>query len=167
MELNTFLYYHRQALLPEKIFCSPMQAYECAQKKLNKWDIVEHCYLQETCPERCNFWRYDASLSSSAKFRKILEQPQQEYRKTNETSEFAITLAIFYADIQYTVVDEHPSETPESLISGIGGLLGLWLGCSALSLVHTVYFIVQWISRRICNRPLFAKSIQVWTVQKT
>lgn len=166
MELNTFLNYDKEILPPGISYCTPMEAYACAFKKVDKRQIVEHCYLRETCPERCSFWRHDASLSSSIKYRRLVEKPQQEYHKTNDSSEFAITLALFYADIQYTVVEEYPAETPESLISNIGGLFGLWLGCSALSLVHTVYFILQWCSRRVCHRELFNSTTPVWAIQR-
>ena len=40
---------------------------------------------------------------------------------------------IYFGDMKYTKVEESKSDLPASLVSDIGGQLGLWLGCSILT----------------------------------
>ena len=48
-------------------------------------------------------------------------------------------LDIFYEDLRYVAVDEAKLDEEAGLISDIGGQLGLWLGCSILTLVEMFY----------------------------
>lgn len=59
LELNSFIYFHKKAL-PETMFCTPKQAYECMLRnpKLNVTAAVEQCFNHGVCPERCELWQY-------------------------------------------------------------------------------------------------------------
>lgn len=91
------------------------------------------------------------------------------YHKTNETSEYAMVIAMFYAAMQHELIEEHPSQTPESLIAEIGALVGMFLGCSALSIVHLGYFIIKWFyvtSQRCLSHVRKKSETPVFTVDK-
>lgn len=94
MELNTFLYSETKPL-PETYFCTPRQAFECAKLKANVSSMLDKCFSIDTCPERCEYWRHEASLSSSPLVRKQLEASLGTYRKSNQTSDDCIYAKFF------------------------------------------------------------------------
>ena len=47
---------------------------------------------------------------------------------------------IYFDDLKYTKIEETKSDLPASLVSDVGGQLGLWLGCSVLTLVELIHF---------------------------
>ena len=50
-----------------------------------------------------------------------------------------VYLDVFFDDLKYELAEESKADKESSLISDIGGQLGLWLGCSILTLVEIVY----------------------------
>lgn len=162
MELNSFLYVDAK-LASEAVFCNPRKAIECAKQNHNASVInalTQKCFSLDVCPESCEFWRYTASLSSSPIVWNVLETPLQEYRNSTQMAINSATLAIFYGDVQYSFIQEYPSQTPVSLISSIGGLFGLWLGCSAMSFVHLIYFVCRWTYGMLKSRGGAVSTIQ-------
>ena len=50
--------------------------------------------------------------------------------------------------MQYTVSEEDKADTQASMISDVGGQLGLWLGCSMLTIVEIIYCCFISLPRR-------------------
>ena len=50
-----------------------------------------------------------------------------------------IYLDIHFDDLKYELAEESKADKEASLISDVGGQLGLWLGCSILTIVEIVY----------------------------
>ena len=50
-----------------------------------------------------------------------------------------IYLDIYFDDLKYELAEENKADKEASLISDVGGQLGLWLGCSILTLVEIFY----------------------------
>jgi hypothetical protein len=48
---------------------------------------------------------------------------------------------IYFDDLKYTKLEETKADLPASLVSDVGGQLGLWLGCSILTLVELLNFV--------------------------
>ena len=52
---------------------------------------------------------------------------------------------VFYKSLNFELIEETPMYTPTTLLSNIGGNIGLWLGWTALTLLE----IIQWIYHSI------------------
>ena len=66
----------------------------------------------------------------------------------------AIVLKVFNVRLKTTTIMKVPATTFEQAIGFIGGLLGLWLGASMLTLFEVFEFvinIVAWVKRRFLS----------------
>ena len=103
--------------------------------------------LEEKCPY-CKFECQSMTFSHTSSFN---EYPSEEYAKfllrlnkinSNNVTTFeqlkrnVLSLNIYYDDLQYKLIEEIPSLDLYTLISGIGGTLGLFLGMSFLSILE-------------------------------
>lgn len=61
----------------------------------------------------------------------------------------AVWIDLFYPTIQYTEIVESEKLTIESAVSDVGGLLGLWLGASMITLIHLIWFLVKSIAEKL------------------
>ena len=50
-----------------------------------------------------------------------------------------LLLDVFYEDLNFLTNSETKADTVPSLVSDLGGQLGLWLGCSILTIVEIIY----------------------------
>ena len=62
-----------------------------------------------------------------------------EDSKSDHLEQNLVFLDIYYDDTRYDKVSEAQADDGPSLISDIGGQLGLWLGCSILTIVELLY----------------------------
>ena len=63
-----------------------------------------------------------------------------------------IKIMIYYQDRQLLVLKEHPTYTSEHFLADVGGLTGLLVGMSALSLVEVLVFIFLCCKNRVCSK---------------
>ena len=72
-------------------------------------------------------------------------------------------LYIYFRNLKYTVMKEIALIELDQLLSYIGGLLGLFIGASVLSVLE----ILDWLSVQICQRFYRkCKEVQNWTASK-
>jgi hypothetical protein len=101
------------------------------------------------CPQECDSMNFKLSVSS-------LQFPNKLYGKTlmsnkiisskfsngalhhNDLKQSVLSLKIFYNDLTYTLISQQPKMQLFDLISNIGGLLGLFLGVSFLTLAEVL-----------------------------
>jgi hypothetical protein len=116
----------------------------------SKFDTEAECLKK--CPLECESVKYDYMISS-------LNFPTyyiyDTYRSSNETitskknmsyeyfEKRALAVSVFYTDLSYTRFSESPKISIISLLSGVGGTLGLFAGISFLSLVEVVEIVVE------------------------
>lgn len=56
-------------------------------------------------------------------------------------------MEIFFEDLKFTEVIESKADEMSSLISDLGGQLGLWLGMSIMTIVETIFCLVYIIPK--------------------
>ena len=118
-------------------------------------------YCGSNCSHECNYFSYDTIVTNSQFLTAWYWNYRQHYfsnykAKSNSSDELAkvslfrnlsllsidqarasmLKLNIYLNDIGYTSVVESPLHTTSSLLSNIGGELGLFVGISMLSLVE-------------------------------
>ena len=80
------------------------------------------------CLSECNSIEYD------------FDAFYDKTRETNETSQLQAQGSIYFGDDEFVAYRRYESHGRVSLLSNIGGLLGLFLGISLLSIIEIVYF---------------------------
>jgi len=118
---NTKLNYVRQDCFHDNRVILSKQ---CTNNYLNnfKKKIAEKC--SKYCPLECNSIEYTFSTRNYY---------------TNEN----IRLFIYFKEMEYTKLSEMPKIEPFDLISNIGGILGLFIGCSFVSLFELVEIFLE------------------------
>ncbi|CAK8697221.1 unnamed protein product [Clavelina lepadiformis] len=95
------------------------------------------------CPEDCERTDYDLRLSyikPSETYVNILKQIWPF-----DISKQGVSLRIYYEDLEYTELEEEAVYTFEKLMCDIGGAAGLFLGCSFVTMVEFVDFVIEFI----------------------
>lgn len=109
------------------------------------------------CPNECNSIGYTATTSmsnypSNQLFKsfnynlnlknKLLKLFKGEF-SLESFRESTASFIVYYEDLKYTQISQDPKTSWLDLVSNIGGLLGLFLGMSFLSLIEIVEFIME------------------------
>ena len=117
-----------------------------------KGDIQKTC--SPDCPVECNSEILTYSTSS-------LEYPSEGYGNLlmnlneikskfpnksvtyEELKKSTLAINVYYDDLKYTVIEESPSTDLITLIAGMGGTLGLFIGVSFLSFVEIFEILIK------------------------
>ena len=129
-----------------------------AEKKIKLFkEFSELCNVN--CPMECKSQIYDVSISSAeyptqwyaeklimdngTAFKILTQNNQLNYSKWNYDylKKTTLKLNVYYESLVFTHVYEAPAFTIDSLISFLGGNLGLFLGMSLLTVIEAVDFI--------------------------
>jgi hypothetical protein len=87
--------------------------------------IVDYC--KEYCPLECDSVTYTSTVN--------------QFRNKKENREFQ--LRIFYKSLKYTSLTQYPKMVDFDLISNIGGILGLFIGCSFASFFEVFEIVIE------------------------
>ncbi|KAL7636898.1 UNVERIFIED_CONTAM: hypothetical protein RMT77_012656 [Armadillidium vulgare] len=114
-----------------------------------------HRLLDCDCPIKCDEDEYDVMTSSShadINYFKIIQNIKKENAgdydcswSTNSTVRFRVYLQ----NLKYELIKESPSYSFDTLISNLGGNLGLFVGMSIVSMVELVVFIIDLTSQSL------------------
>ncbi|XP_078581260.1 degenerin-like protein unc-105 [Branchiostoma floridae x Branchiostoma japonicum] len=135
--------------------CSTLnEAQECCRQKVRK----EHENNQLVCPcsQPCHEESYDVWVSSSSwpseaytayVLEKIHTRSRSKNLPTNQTSiqKNLVRLHLYYQDLNYQEIMDIPSFTKEGLFSSLGGLLGLYIGLSVITVCEFCNLIVDMV----------------------
>ena len=152
--------------------CTTVQQTACSNRiyetefLVNRFDSV----FDQTCPMECNFMYYTYT-SSSRRFPSTYyaRHLKRKHSHLLNTSILNIQNSVAYIEVYYqTLESNHLTEiqtmTIVDLISGTGGMLGLFMGMSFLSFVEIFEFITE-ISLLVCKmKPM--KKVHVHNVKK-
>ncbi|KAK7116105.1 hypothetical protein V1264_001848 [Littorina saxatilis] len=101
----------------------------------------EYATCDALCPQPCNEVEYDMLSSSAAwpseKYENYLinKLKQSNYLLMDgKDADNFVKLNVYFKDLMYEKVEQQKAYESESLISDIGGQLGLWLGLSAITI---------------------------------
>lgn len=114
--------------------------------KLTKHDINELC--SNSCPLECDSIVYKIK-TSSANFpdfiyaqefltREIWNQSKFSLRSHEGLKKCLLAFNVYYSELSYTLISQLPKMDLTNLVSNIGGLLGLFIGVSFLSLAEII-----------------------------
>lgn len=139
-------YYMRDRRFP---LCNVEEYYECVIPKEEEFD--GHSLADCNCAEPCNAIKYSAFLSyglfpsiASAKlYANNSDETVDKHRRN------ILAIDIFYEDLYYKIMEQVPKYELQNLLGEIGGLLGLFLGASTLTLVEVVDVTISTILVRL------------------
>jgi hypothetical protein len=127
-------------------YCESNVFLECFNRVINQ---TKNDQFLKDCPFECNLIEYDFSIStssaSSSDYLKSFAEYNYGNKYSSENSSSAYAVNIFFSELTHARIVEVPNYTPISLISNIGGTLGLFLGMSLLSFIEIVDLIIQMI----------------------
>ena len=120
---------------------------------------IENCI----CPQPCYEILYPRQITKSIWPQNFqLKQLQEELSMFLNVSKDLITegfihkrlskVSIYYKELTVQSISEVELVKVEDLLSGIGGLMGLFIGSSVLTLVEVLWFFGITL-RRYCSRP--------------
>jgi acid-sensing ion channel, other len=87
-------------------------------------EILKSC----DCLPECNSIEYEFEVREA----KLLQE--------NETDQLTASVSVYFGDDEYIAYRRYASYGTVTFLSNIGGLLGLFLGMSMLSIIETIYF---------------------------
>ncbi|XP_022808877.1 acid-sensing ion channel 1C-like [Stylophora pistillata] len=101
------------------------------------------------CQERCRETIFKTTVS-------LAKWPSKQYRDTlitkineenhhnhsGETSDHFLKLKIYYGQLDFEVIEEEEAYSIPSFLSDIGGLMGMWIGISVLTIVELLELII-------------------------
>ncbi|CAG9808682.1 unnamed protein product [Chironomus riparius] len=130
--------------------CNLMEK-NCVQKYVYQWPNHEDLVEGTTpclCYPTCNDIEYSAIESDS------------EYRATSHANHIKNYTSLLHYSYFYVNFNDHEVQIHETyvaykvqnFIADLGGLLGLFLGCSLLSMIEVLYFIFMALKHRYCKR---------------
>nr|XP_054756141.1 degenerin unc-8-like isoform X4 [Lytechinus pictus] len=144
--------------------------------------IVEELYLDDklgcSCPSPCEEFKYLRTPSSSIWPSERYEE--HIFRRLNITNNEILThilqsndlsrknilrLKIFYEDLNYEVVEMVPVYTIPSVLGSVGGLMGLYIGMSFISVFEVLFLVLRVIKIGIIRIHSRFNRVQPHTVK--
>ncbi|XP_070576324.1 acid-sensing ion channel 5-like [Ptychodera flava] len=108
------------------------------------------CGCNQACAEE--WYEYTISQGlwpSDTYFKHLVKQVHFKNNKTRNLNDFEsvsknlINLEVYFDELNYENIEEIPAVTEESLLSDIGGTLGLYCGFSFITIVEFMQFFVE------------------------
>ncbi|CAF0745052.1 unnamed protein product [Brachionus calyciflorus] len=105
----------------------------------------QNCF--EKCPDECESVKYNLQISQAdfptefyadflMNYDATLKNSSRNFSSYKNVKKSTLAVNVYFDDIGYTLVEEKPSKTLEQLVADIGGLLGLCIGISFLSVAE-------------------------------
>lgn len=127
--------------------CSPYEASSCVVDVLKRFKNGD--FGQCDCPVACLYTEYVTSLSYGLlPSRSVADDFEQRFGvNASYFRENIVSLDVYYEELNFQVIEQSIAITSDSLISDLGGQLGLFLGASMLTLGEVIEYIVFRIRR--------------------
>ena len=121
--------------------------------------IIESNFIDTTCPPPCNYFTYDTSTSYS-QYPSV--QLQDNLIAILDTSSDNIdnnilSVNVYFQDLYVMKFDTVLSYSTTALLADIGGLLGLFLGVSIISILEIIILLLDEIKRICCPKKVRKK----------
>ena len=161
---NNFYYYENMSQCHNTDNCMFQQL----QSFVYNSTILEAC----DCPFECNESGYTVSTSYSdfptkgsakklSKLDSIIKKfPNKSERNFENFKQSLTFVAIYYDQLKETITKQEEKITRVDLVSNIGGILGLFLGFSVLSVVKLFEVLFQ-IIFILCHRKSHAQKVEI------
>jgi hypothetical protein len=123
--------------------CESFEDLFCGGSVATSFVNLEYSY--DICPLECESFSFSYSTSSSGPVNRRYLRALKKYFVNITDDDLASSVAfvnIYYNHLGYTEINEKPNYTTLSLISNVGGTLGLFMGLSLLSLFEIVELFI-------------------------
>ncbi|CAJ0959859.1 unnamed protein product, partial [Mesorhabditis belari] len=104
----------------------------------NSWD---ECICHQPCEETNYEVTYSAARWPSGSAN-VMECASGDYLCLEKYKKNAAMIQVFYEELNYETMEESPQYTLTSALADLGGLTGLWIGASVVSLLEIVSLII-------------------------
>jgi len=106
-------------------------------RKFQENKPIETC--SQYCPLECDVFKYEVShffepILTHGNISVGFEFP--EFRTYENVSKHFVSIAVYFEDLKYTLIDQKPKIEMFDLISNMGGIFGLFLGMGLLSFIE-------------------------------
>jgi len=123
---------------------------ECV-KAFTQNSSIHHLCLNTYCPLQCNSLSYEiikdtTSINGQGVISKNSTKSSTQFVGFNTYENMSKTfysLRVYYQDLKYTLISQHPKIAIFDLISSVGGTLGLFLGFSFISLLDLFEILAE------------------------
>jgi hypothetical protein len=118
---------------------------ECVDTFMSSFD-VELCYL-EYCPLECDSFEYDITFYTESILSAGNISPDNidflDFKTYENVSKIFVSISVYYEDLKYTFISQQPKIELFGLISNLGGILGLFIGFSFISLLEIIEILAE------------------------
>ena len=123
------------------------------QVSYEQCDCRENCY-EETYNAIVNRhpWPQSFQVPSLMKLISSVERKNRSKITTSDVRNRLIKISIHYKDFKEHISEEQPLYDFSTIISDLGGQMGLFLGASLLSLAEIIALVVTYARRSLCKR---------------
>ena len=108
----------------------------------NKKIIPYDCYAK--CPKECDHINYKTYRSNMG--------PASKYSLSTISEEDLTYVNVFYAKLEYTLIDQIAKMNLFDLFSSVGGIFGLFIGLSFFTFVETIQIVFEFIGNNLTDR---------------
>ena len=134
--------------------CSFLQGFRCYVRNYNLWFSSHN---QCDCPNQCRVTRYEHKISTGAYPTPFAYQiystlPNWRYNSTESFHRNMMFLTVYYETLTTEEIYEQPLVNQWQLFSTVGGLMGLFIGCSTMTLFEFPDFLIVFLRKKLRNR---------------
>jgi hypothetical protein len=116
--------------------------------------VINECHLKY-CPLECDSFEYDINLYlqpilTSGKISNFYNDSisygfSNDFKTYENVSKTFVSINVYYQDLKYTLISQQPKIELFGLISNLGGILGLFIGFSFISLLEIIEVLAELI----------------------
>jgi hypothetical protein len=120
----------------------------CVDKFMGNFN-VGLCYL-EYCPLECDSFEYDITFYAESILSAGIISPDnkdlfKDFKTYENVSKTFFSISVYYKDLKYTLISQQPKIELFDLVSNLGGILGLFIGFTFISLLEIIEILAEFI----------------------
>ncbi len=136
--------------------CSPFDMITCFLEKATEMQKFMDNYLKEVCKiPLCSEWIYGKSVSYANLNRNFILENFMKKNSIKKTDESFIGVTLFHGMLGYERIEERPSYDAFTLVSQIGGQMGLFLGASLITILQIFFYIGRNLQQKFSSGKIF------------
>ena len=145
--------------------CSFIEGIQCYANNYNIWYSTDN---QCDCPRQCHVTKFEHKMSTATFPNEFAtqfytSQPNWPFNSTASIRRNTVRLAIYYETLTTEEIYEQPLVNQWQLFSTVGGLMGLFIGCSTMTLCEFPDFLIVFLNKKLRSRYVKVKNIATIT----
>ena len=136
--------------------CPFIESFQCYVRNYDQWYGTGTGY-QCDCPQQCRYIQYQHKMSMSAfpnefSAQFFKSQPNWPFNSTESIRRNTLQLHIYYERFTTEEIYEQPLVNQWQLFSTVGGLMGLFIGCSTMTLFEFPDFLIVFFNKKLARQ---------------